>query len=140
MTFMSNNLKAIVGDNFLQDMHSRVSRITHQNTQNAIKTNMEVEQLRREKEAEEERRMEEEAKRNAALTDANASSLFDESQQQQQQSTNPFPLVDTSFQAQPQFLQAQYTAVPQQFTSFNPYQQQAQQEAMQVCIFGLLLP
>ena len=83
---------------------------------------------------------EEEAKRNQAVADANASSLFDEGHQQQpaQQSTNPFPLVDTSLQvAQPQFMQPQFTAVPQQFTSFNPYQQQAQQEAMQVRILGL---
>ena len=77
---------------------------------------------------------EEEAKRHQALADTNASSLFDEGQQQPQPpSTNPFPLVDTSLQAaQSQFLQPQFTAVPQQFTSFNPYQQQAQQEAMQV--------
>ncbi|KAM5541613.1 hypothetical protein V8D89_004803 [Ganoderma adspersum] len=75
---------------------------------------------------------EEETKRHQALADTNASSLFDEGQQQQPPSTNPFPLVDTSLQAaQPQFLQPQFTAVPQQFTSFNPYQQQAQQEAMQ---------
>ena len=49
----------------------------------------------------------------------------------QQANANPFPLVDTSLQAS-QFMQPQFTAVPQQFTSFNPYQQQAQQEAMQV--------
>ena len=57
-------------------------------------------------------------------------------------STNPFPLVDTALysaglqpqltQIQPQFtqMQPQFTA----FSSFNPYQQQAQQEAMQVRI------
>ncbi|CDO68512.1 hypothetical protein BN946_scf184998.g9 [Trametes cinnabarina] len=76
---------------------------------------------------------EEEAKRLRALQDANASSLFDDAQQQvpRQTSTNPFPLVDTSFQNQSQFLQPQYTQIQPQFTSFNPYQQQAQQEAMQ---------
>ncbi|KAH9946378.1 ENTH-domain-containing protein [Epithele typhae] len=40
------------------------------------------------------------------------------------------PLVDTSLQA-PQFMQPQFTSVQPQFTAFNPYQQQAQQEAMQ---------
>ncbi|TFK83247.1 ENTH-domain-containing protein [Polyporus arcularius HHB13444] len=74
---------------------------------------------------------EEEAKRAKAVQDANQSALFDDAQQPQPTGTNPFPLVDTSFQGQPQFLQPQFTAVPQQFTSFNPYQQQAQQEAMQ---------
>ncbi|KAI0776962.1 hypothetical protein BD413DRAFT_602380 [Trametes elegans] len=76
---------------------------------------------------------EEEAKRNQAVQDANSSSLFDDAQQQQAQqtSTNPFPLVDTSFQNQNQFLQPQFTQIQPQFTSFNPYQQQAQQEAMQ---------
>ena len=39
--------------------------------------------------------------------------------------------VDTSLQ-NPQFMQPQFTAIAPQFTSFNPYQQQAQQEAMQV--------
>ena len=48
-----------------------------------------------------------------------------------QPATNPFPLVDTSLQ-NPQFMQPQFTAIAPQFTSFNPYQQQAQQEAMQV--------
>ncbi|KAI8976387.1 hypothetical protein BD414DRAFT_496759 [Trametes punicea] len=77
---------------------------------------------------------EEEARRLKALQDANAASLFDDAQQQQatQQTTgNPFPLVDTSFQNQSQFLQPQFTQLQPQFTSFNPYQQQAQQEAMQ---------
>ncbi|KAI0660166.1 hypothetical protein C8Q70DRAFT_1053387 [Cubamyces menziesii] len=78
---------------------------------------------------------EEEAKRMKAVEDANAASLFDNAQQQQQvpqqTSTNPFPLVDTSFQNQNQFLQPQFTQIQPQFTSFNPYQQQAQQEAMQ---------
>ncbi|RPD56853.1 ENTH-domain-containing protein [Lentinus tigrinus ALCF2SS1-7] len=73
---------------------------------------------------------EEEAKRAQAVQDANQSSLFDDAQQAQSASTNPFPLIDTS-QGQSQFMQPQFTAVPQQFTSFNPYQQQAQQEAMQ---------
>lgn len=87
---------------------------------------------------------EEEAKRAKALEDANANSLFDEQNQyvrvsssysipsisynsnrvSPQQPTNPFPFLDptpyaTGLQVQPQF------------TSFNPYQQQAQQEAMQ---------
>ncbi|KAI0667463.1 hypothetical protein C8Q78DRAFT_1196450 [Trametes maxima] len=76
---------------------------------------------------------EEEARRAAAVQDTNQSTLFDESQQQasQQAGTNPFPLVDTSFQNQNQFMQPQYTQIQPQFTSFNPYQQQAQQEAMQ---------
>ncbi|OSC97001.1 ENTH-domain-containing protein [Trametes coccinea BRFM310] len=76
---------------------------------------------------------EEEAKRLKSLQDANAASLFDDAQQQmpQQTSTNPFPLVDTGFQNQSQFLQPQFTQIQPQFTSFNPYQQQAQQEAMQ---------
>lgn len=52
------------------------------------------------------------------------------------QPTNPFPFVDQGLQ--PQFtIQPQFTAMQPQFTSFNPYQQQAQQEAMQVYI---LLP
>ncbi|KAI0357133.1 ENTH-domain-containing protein [Trametes cingulata] len=74
---------------------------------------------------------EEEARRAKAVQDANQSSLFDDAQQQAQQQNNPFPLVDTSFQSQSQFLQPQFTQIQPQFTSFNPYQQQAQQEAMQ---------
>ncbi|KAI0822130.1 hypothetical protein BC628DRAFT_1459787 [Trametes gibbosa] len=74
---------------------------------------------------------EEEARRAQAVQDANQPGLFDNAQQQaQQQGTNPFPLVDTSFQNS-QFIQPQFTQVQPQFTSFNPYQQQAQQEAMQ---------
>ena len=46
-------------------------------------------------------------------------------------SNNPFPLVDATGTFGQQ-LQPQYTAIAPQFTSFNPYQQQAQQEAMQV--------
>ncbi|KAL1942254.1 hypothetical protein VTO73DRAFT_6318 [Trametes versicolor] len=74
---------------------------------------------------------EEEARRAKAVQDANQSGLFDDAQQQSQSSTNPFPLVDTSFQNQSQFIQPQFTQIQPQFTSFNPYQQQAQQEAMQ---------
>ena len=47
------------------------------------------------------------------------------------QANNPFPLVDPNAQYQLQ-LQPQYTSLAPQFTAFNPYQQQAQQEAMQV--------
>ncbi|KAI0264912.1 hypothetical protein BC834DRAFT_970475 [Gloeopeniophorella convolvens] len=61
---------------------------------------------------------EEEAKRKAGLTDSG--SLFDE------QNNNLIDLQGQNNNA----LQPQYTMQPQ-FTSFNPYQQQAQQEAMQ---------
>ncbi|KAH9849173.1 hypothetical protein C2E23DRAFT_737901 [Lenzites betulinus] len=73
---------------------------------------------------------EEEARRAKSVQDASQPGLFDDAQQQQQ-GTNPFPLVDTSFQNQSQFIQPQFTQIQPQFTSFNPYQQQAQQEAMQ---------
>ncbi|KAF8130563.1 hypothetical protein EV363DRAFT_1399071 [Boletus edulis] len=80
---------------------------------------------------------EEEARRHKAVEDSNASALFDDQAQlppPPNGSNNPFPFVDTSSYAtglQPQFtIQPQFTMQPQ-LTSFNPYQQQAQQEAMQ---------
>ncbi|OCH86916.1 ENTH-domain-containing protein [Obba rivulosa] len=72
---------------------------------------------------------EEEARRATALQESNQSSLFDESNPASN-GNNPFPLIDTSVQ-QSQFMQPQFTQVPAQYTSFNPYQQQAQQEAAQ---------
>ncbi|EKM51338.1 uncharacterized protein PHACADRAFT_263382 [Phanerochaete carnosa HHB-10118-sp] len=79
---------------------------------------------------------EEERKRNEAVDKANERALFDENNQlinMTPTSINPFPLVDTGLQAQntSAFMQPQFTAVPTQYTSFNPYQQQAQQEALQ---------
>jgi len=71
---------------------------------------------------------EEEAKRAKAIADSNQSSLFDDNNNlisTISSTTNPFPLVDVSGGLQPQF-----TMQPQ-YTSFNPYQQQMQQEAMQ---------
>lgn len=104
---------------------------------------------------------EEERKRNEAVDKANERALFDENNQlyvissrtwsvfglisysttfctsipNTNNSTNPFPLIDTGLQPQQTnaFLQQQFTAVPAQYTSFNPYQQQVQQEALQVC-------
>lgn len=95
---------------------------------------------------------EEEKKRHQQQEDATQSALFDDSQpyvftlcqvfsctltvinSAQSNPNNPFPLIDTGLQAQyTQQLQPQFTAVPVQYTSFNPYQQQMQQEAMQVC-------
>ncbi|PPQ69921.1 hypothetical protein CVT26_013246 [Gymnopilus dilepis] len=87
---------------------------------------------------------EEEEKRKKALEDSNASALFDDTNQlpppTSSSLTNPFPLIDPTPYAtglQPQFtampLQPQFTTVPvqPQFTSFNPYQQQVEQEAAQ---------
>ncbi|PCH34631.1 ENTH-domain-containing protein [Wolfiporia cocos MD-104 SS10] len=72
---------------------------------------------------------EEEAKRAKAIADSNQAALFDDHNQLVSTATantnNPFPLVDVSGGLQPQF------TVQPQFTSFNPYQQQMQQEAMQ---------
>ncbi|KAH0835698.1 hypothetical protein J3R83DRAFT_9488 [Lanmaoa asiatica] len=82
---------------------------------------------------------EEEARRNKAVEDSNATSLFDDQAQlyvspPANGSNNPFPFVDPTPYAtglQPHFtVQPQYT-MQSQFTSFNPYQQQVQQEAMQ---------
>ncbi|KAI6024256.1 hypothetical protein EDC04DRAFT_2725853 [Pisolithus marmoratus] len=86
---------------------------------------------------------EEEMKRNKAVEDSNAAALFDDQAQlptPTSNSNNPFPFLDpnpyaTGLHPQPQ-LQPQFTVQPQytiqpQFTSFNPYQQHAQQEAMQ---------
>ncbi|KAH7099985.1 hypothetical protein BKA62DRAFT_707906 [Auriculariales sp. MPI-PUGE-AT-0066] len=76
---------------------------------------------------------EDEAKRSRAVEDANSRALFDDTQQQAPPNTNPFPLVDTSANPQLQGLQPQYTQmIAPQFTSFNPYAQQAQQEAQQM--------
>jgi hypothetical protein len=47
-----------------------------------------------------------------------------------QQQQPGFGLIDPS--AYTVGLQPQFTAIQPQFTAFNPYQQQAQQEAMQV--------
>ncbi|KAH8105403.1 hypothetical protein BXZ70DRAFT_1043676 [Cristinia sonorae] len=79
---------------------------------------------------------EEEKKRHQQLEDTTQSALFDDSQpitcRAPVNPNNPFPLIDTGLQAQyTQQMQPQYTAVPVQYTSFNPYQQQMQQEAMQ---------
>ncbi|KAI0919817.1 hypothetical protein AcV5_001785 [Taiwanofungus camphoratus] len=71
---------------------------------------------------------EEEARRAKAIADSNQSSLFDDHNQQNSATTNPFPLVDVS---QPQFGQGVQPQLTMQYTSFNPYQQQMQQEAMQ---------
>ncbi|THH32679.1 hypothetical protein EUX98_g1504 [Antrodiella citrinella] len=73
---------------------------------------------------------EEEKKRSKQLEDLNQSALFDDQNQLinlNGNSNNPFPL-DAQYTQQ---LQPQMTAMPTQYTSFNPYQQQAQQEAMQ---------
>ncbi|GJE94092.1 ENTH-domain-containing protein [Phanerochaete sordida] len=79
---------------------------------------------------------EEERRRNEAVDKANERALFDENNQlipNTTSTTNPFPLIDTGLQPQntSAFIQPQFTAVPTQFTSFNPYAQQAQQEALQ---------
>jgi hypothetical protein len=54
---------------------------------------------------------------------------------------NPFPLLDPTPYAvglQPQYtVQQQYTSVQPQFTSFNPYQQQMEQEAAQVGLIAV---
>ncbi|KAF8646005.1 hypothetical protein AX16_007431 [Volvariella volvacea WC 439] len=85
---------------------------------------------------------EEERKRHKAVDDTNASSLFDDtsqitpaSSQNNANTNNPFPLLDPTPYAvglQPQLtqIQPQYTIQPQ-FTAFNPYQQQLEQEAAQ---------
>jgi len=78
---------------------------------------------------------EEEKKRNRQLDDSNQSALFDDQNQLinlNSNTNNPYSLVDAGLQSQfTQQVQPQMTAMPAQFTSFNPYQQQAQQEAMQ---------
>ena len=113
---------------------------------------------REEKELEEALRLskEEEEKRKKDVENSNASALFDDANQLYvihlffthhfdclhspspstvSSSTSHFPLVDpTPYAAglQPQFtIQPQFTSVMPQFTSFNPYQQQAEQEAAQ---------
>ncbi|ESK85626.1 epsin-like protein ent1 2 [Moniliophthora roreri MCA 2997] len=87
---------------------------------------------------------EEEAKRNKAVEDSNASALFDDQNQiptTSHLSNNPFPMQTLSDPTpytvglQPQYtavpMQPQFTQLQPQFTSFNPYQQQMQQEAAQ---------
>ncbi|KAJ3006837.1 hypothetical protein NUW54_g3783 [Trametes sanguinea] len=67
-SFISDNLKRIVGPNFLQDLHKMVVDGTHNalsNAQMALQTNLEVERLRREKEEETARRIAAEARVNA---------------------------------------------------------------------------
>ncbi|KAI0781578.1 hypothetical protein BC629DRAFT_1630200 [Irpex lacteus] len=77
---------------------------------------------------------EEERKRAEELAKSNQNSLFDDQNNNLvnlNAEPNPFPLVDAGNQfggVQPQFTQV--NIVPQ-FTSFNPYQAQLQQEAMQ---------
>ncbi|KAF7760704.1 hypothetical protein Agabi119p4_10113 [Agaricus bisporus var. burnettii] len=80
----------------------------------------------------------EEEKRKHAVEDSNAAALFDDQNQlpsPSSHSNNPFPLLDPTPYAvglQPQYtVQQQYTSVQPQFTSFNPYQQQMEQEAAQ---------
>jgi epsin len=88
---------------------------------------------------------EDEDKRNKAVEDANANSLFDDnnptyvpvlstvSARSPPRYSSPqqgFGLIDPSAYATG--LQPQFTAIQPQFTAFNPYQQQMQQEAIQV--------
>ena len=91
---------------------------------------------------------EEEARRLKALQDANNQGLFDEQQQAYvYPSDSTGRNIDEKYRnqtpdllqidAQP-FVQPQYTIQPQ-FTSFNPYAQQAQQEAAQVSIRRLFV-
>ncbi|KAJ2913416.1 hypothetical protein MD484_g6999, partial [Candolleomyces efflorescens] len=83
---------------------------------------------------------EEEQKRRKDVDDSNASSLFDDasSPSTSNSTSGGFPLIDPtpySVGLLPQFtsIQPQMTAMPlqQQFTSFNPYQQQLEQQALQ---------
>ncbi|CDO70092.1 hypothetical protein BN946_scf184806.g19 [Trametes cinnabarina] len=63
-SFMSDNLKAILGADFMQNLHQMVVDGTHNalsNAQLALRTNLEVERLRREKEEETARRIAAEA-------------------------------------------------------------------------------
>ncbi len=71
VTFISNNLRAILGDTFLDDIHDQVAQGAHDNTaQTARDTNMQVERLRQEKKAEELRRQEAEIAQKAAEAEA----------------------------------------------------------------------
>ncbi|TFK79060.1 hypothetical protein K466DRAFT_606432 [Polyporus arcularius HHB13444] len=71
VTFISNNLRAILGDTFLDDIHEQVAQGAHDNTaQTARDTNMQVERLRQEKKAEELRRQEAETAQKAAEAEA----------------------------------------------------------------------
>ncbi|KAJ7637041.1 hypothetical protein FB45DRAFT_829341 [Roridomyces roridus] len=72
---------------------------------------------------------EEEARRLRGVEESNAKALFDDQNQLQPPvNNNPFPFLDAP--PQQQQLQPQFTmAIQPQFTSFNPYQQQAEMEA-----------
>ncbi|KAJ6590467.1 epsin domain-containing protein [Mycena vulgaris] len=74
---------------------------------------------------------EEEAKRRRGVEESNANALFDEQNQLPPPvNNNPFPFLDAPPQQQQQQLQPQFTmGIQPQFTSFNPYQQQAEMEA-----------
>ncbi|KAJ7668999.1 hypothetical protein B0H17DRAFT_1018243 [Mycena rosella] len=75
---------------------------------------------------------EEEARRRRGVEESNANALFDEHNQLPPPvNNNPFPFLDAPPpQQQLQQLQPQFTmALQPQFTSFNPYQQQAEMEA-----------
>ncbi|TDL23368.1 ENTH-domain-containing protein [Rickenella mellea] len=75
---------------------------------------------------------EEEAQRLKALEDSNSRGLFDEQREAAAANSNLISLADENLQPQyTQQLQPQFTSMAPQFTSFNPYQQQAEQEAMQ---------
>ncbi|KAJ2991867.1 hypothetical protein NUW54_g8078 [Trametes sanguinea] len=67
ITFISDNLKPIVGADFVRNLHAMVMQGTHNalsNAQVALQTNLEVERLRREKEEETARRVAAEAQVN----------------------------------------------------------------------------
>ncbi|KAI0686874.1 hypothetical protein BC835DRAFT_1378024 [Cytidiella melzeri] len=83
----------------------------------------------------------EERKRADELAKSNQNSLFDDQSNNLvnlNAETNPFPLVDTGGN---QFggIQPQFTQQVPQFTSFNPYQAQMQQEALQTHFLASLL-
>ncbi len=71
VTFISNNLRAILGDTFLNDIHKQVAQGAHDNTAQTVRdTNMQVERLRQEKKAEELRLQEAETAQKAAEAEA----------------------------------------------------------------------
>ncbi|KAF8190000.1 hypothetical protein K438DRAFT_1935948 [Mycena galopus ATCC 62051] len=73
---------------------------------------------------------EEEAKRLKLAEESNAKALFDDQAQlPPPASNNPFPFLDAPPPQQQQQLQPHFTMIQPQFTSFNPYQQQAEMEA-----------
>ncbi|KAJ7583432.1 epsin domain-containing protein [Mycena floridula] len=75
---------------------------------------------------------EEEARRNREVEDSNSSALFDD-QNQLAPPTNQFaqPTFDQAFLQQQYTQQPQFQQIQPQFTSFNPYQQQAELEQQQ---------